>query len=66
MLDTPFPKASTVRRFVRGRYENGRVTLPEGHASGQLRSLAGCSCLADIPAGSGPLAAGQEIEILML
>ena len=66
VLDTPFPKASTVRRFVRGRYENGHVTLPAGHASGQLRSLAGCSCLADIPAGSGPLAAGQDMEILML
>ena len=66
VLVTPFPKGSPVRRFVRGRYENGRVTLPEGHASGALQSLAGCCCLVDIPSGSGPVEVGQEIGILML
>ena len=66
VLDTPFPKGSPIRRFVRGRYESGHVALPEGHSSGQLRSLAGCNCLVDIPAGSGPLEAGAEMDILML
>ena len=66
VLDTPFPKGSPIRRFVRGKYENGRVTLPEGHYSGALRSLAGCNCLVDIPAGSGPLAAGETVDILLL
>ena len=66
VLDTPFPKGSPIRRFVRGRYENGHVSLPEGHSSGVLRSLVGCSCLVDIPAGGGPLAAGQTVDILML
>ena len=66
VLDTPFPKGSGIRRFVRGKYENGHVSLPEGHSSGVLRSLVGCSCLVDIPAGSGPLAAGQTVDILML
>ncbi len=65
VLDTPFPKASPVRRFVRGRYQDGRVTLPEGHSSGQLASLVGCNCLVDIPAGSGPLAAGQAVDVLL-
>ena len=66
MLDTPFPKGSPIRRFVRGRYENSHVSLPEGHSSGVLRSLVGCSCLVDIPAGGGPLAAGETVDILML
>lgn len=66
VLDTPFPKGSGIRRFVRGRYENGHVSLPEGHSSGVLRSLVGCSCLVDIPAGSGPLAAGETVDILLL
>ena len=66
VLDTSFSKGSPIRRFVRGRYESGHVALPEGHSSGQLRSLAGCNCLVDIPAGSGPLEAGTEMDILML
>ena len=66
VLDTPFPKGSGIRRFVRGKYENGHVSLPEGHSSGVLRSLVGCSCLVDIPAGGGPLAAGETVDILML
>ena len=71
ILDTPFPKGSPIRRFVRGRFVRGRygdghVSLPQGHSSGQLRSLAGCSCLVDIPADSGPLAAGETVEVLML
>ena len=71
VLDTPFPKGSGIRRFVRGRFVRGRygdghVSLPQGHSSGQLRSLAGCSCLVDIPADSGPLAAGETVEVLML
>lgn len=66
ILGTPFPKASPGRRFVRGRYEDGHVALPAEHASGVLSSLVGCNCLVDIPAGSGPLETGQEIEILLL
>lgn len=30
VLDTPFPKASPKRRFIRGRYENGHITLAGG------------------------------------
>lgn len=66
VLDTPFLKASPGRRFVRGRYADGHVTLPEGHSSGMLSSLVGCGCLVDIPAGSGPLEAGDTISILLL
>lgn len=66
VLDTPFPKTSPGRRFVRGRYEGGRVALPEGHASGVLSSLAGCNCMVDIPAGSGPLERGSRVNIFLL
>lgn len=66
VLDTPFPKGGLVRRFVRGSCENGRVTLPDGHSSGVLRSLTGCNCLVDLPAACGPLAAGETVDILYL
>lgn len=65
-LATPFGKASGGRRFVRGRYENGAVTLPEGHSSGQLRSSVGCNCLVEIPAGSPPLDAGENVKVVLL
>ena len=66
VLDSPFPKASRNRRFVRGRCTGGHVTLPQGHASGMLRSLVGCNCLVDIPAGSEALAPGHTVQVVLL
>ncbi len=66
VLDTPFPKASPRRRFVRGKYSNGHITLPEGHSSGLLSSLVGCSCLAELPAGSPPAEVGARVRVLLL
>ena len=66
ILDTPYPKASPKRRFIRGRYENGHIMLPEGHSSGLLSSLVGCNCLAELPAGSPPAEVGQKVRILLL
>ena len=66
VLDTPFPKASPKRRFIRGRYEDGHITRPEGHSSGLLSSLVGCNCLAELPAGSPPSEAGTRVRILLL
>ena len=66
MLDTPVPKASPKRRFIRGKYENGHITLPEGHSSGLLSSLVGCNCLAELPAGSPPTEEGMRVRVLLL
>ena len=66
VLDTPFPKASPRRRFIRGRYKDGHITLPEGHASGMLSSLVGCNCLVELPAGSPSAKAGTQVRILLL
>jgi len=49
-LDMPYSNKSSMRRFLRGRLENGRVTLPRGHSSGQLLSLVDCNCLVEIAA----------------
>ena len=53
-LDTAFAKQSAARRFVRGTLLDGRVSLPAGHASGQLRSFLGCNCLVEIAPGAHP------------
>jgi molybdopterin molybdotransferase len=69
-LKNPFPKPSGARRFIRARLlaekESGLpwVSLPEGHASGNMRSLLGCNCFVDIPALSGALSAGSIVEVV--
>ncbi len=66
VLATPFGKKSPGRRFLRGTYADGRVTLPSEHSSGLLSSLVGCNCLVDIPAGSGALEAGQTVGVHLM
>jgi len=66
VLQTGFSKPSPGRRFLRGTFRDGMVTLPEAQSSGQLFSLLGCNCLVDVPAGSGSLEPGQTAVIWML
>lgn len=67
VLQHNFGKPSKVRRFVRARYEDGRIHLPQGsHSSGVLSSMRGCNCLIDIPAGSEAVREGDEVWVRML
>ncbi len=63
---TGFSKNSKKRRFLRGKAEGKEVWLPDQQANGQMRSMVGCNCLIDIPAGSGPVNAGDKVEVLWL
>ncbi len=60
----PFPKPSPTRRFLRGRLQDGLVSIPQAQANGQLRSMVGCNCLIDLPAGSGPLSPGDRVRLI--
>lgn len=66
VLDTPFLKTSRIPRYVRGQLRNGRVSLPEGHASGLLSSAVGTNCLVEIPVNSSPLPAGRKVRAMLL
>lgn len=66
VLADAFPKESRGRRFIRARYEDGRLYLPQQHASGSLFSAAGCNAFADIPAGTGALKAGASVKVVLL
>ena len=66
VLTDAFPKESRGRRFIRAYYENGKVRLPEQHASGSLFSAVGCNAFVDIPAGTGKLAKETEVDIVRL
>ena len=67
VLADAFPKECLGRRFLRARMEaDGRVSLPDQHESGSLFSAAGCDAFVDVPAGTEPLAAGTEVEVVIL
>lgn len=63
---TGFSKNSRRRRFLRGKAEGKEVWLSDQQANGQMRSMVGCNCLIEIPAGSGPVKAGDKVEVLWL
>ena len=63
---TGFSKNSRRRRFLRGKAEGKEVWFPDQQANGQMRSMVGCNCLIEIPAGSGPVKAGDKVEVLWL
>lgn len=66
VLCTDFLKKSPSRRFVRARWQDGRVTLPGHNSSGMLASAAGCNAMLDVPAGTMSLKAGAEVQVVLL
>ena len=68
-LTTGFSKSSKGDRYLRAKAAGGSVTIPgegsaEAHSSGSLSAMIGCNCLVKLPAGSGPVAPGEEVEVL--
>ena len=68
-LTNGFSKPSKGNRYLRATACGGKVTLPgagntEAHSSGALSAMMGCNCLVEIPAGSGPVEPGMEVEVL--
>lgn len=62
-----FLKASKGRRFIRGRWEDGKIYMPDGlHSSGVLGSMQGCNCLVDICPGTEALHIGDEVEAVLI
>ena len=65
-LRTAFPKASPVRRYLRGYWDGVGVTLPKAQSNGQMCSMIGCNCLVELPAGSAPVPAGTKVKLILL
>lgn len=66
VMDVDFAKESRSRRFIRASFCDGKVTIPPAHGSGMLRSMKGCNCLIDIPAGTREVRKGDEVAIWLL
>ena len=67
---TGYSKKSGSRRMVRGRAyctENGwEVEVLPGQKPSMLRSLLGCNAFIDLPAGTPPVEAGEEVSVILL
>ena len=61
-----FEKSSPSRRFLRACCREGKAYPPAAQSNGQMRSMIGCNCLIDVPAGSGAIHAGDPVRILWL
>ena len=61
-----FEKSSPSRRFLRAYCREGKAYPPAAQSNGQMRSMIGCNCLIDVPAGSGAIHAGDPVQILWL
>lgn len=61
-----FLKRNTCRRFLRAFCQNGVVSMPKEQANGQMRSMIGCNCFVDVPAGTEEIQAGDLLKIIWL
>lgn len=70
ILTDDFKKPSGQRRFLRAKLQtfNGinYVKLTGEQSNGILKSMVECNALIDVPAGSDPLVAGQEVVAVVL
>ena len=65
-LGQDYEKRRPCRRFLRAVLENGVLRFPPEQQNGQMRSMIGCNCLAELPAGDEALAAGSKVNVYML
>lgn len=65
-----FPKPTGSRRLVRGRLswqdDSWEIEFLPGQKPSMLRSLLNCNALVDLPAGSAPVQAGDEVKTIVL
>lgn len=65
-----FNKKTGSRRFVRGKVSwqgyGWEVEVLPGQKPSMLRSWLGCNALIDMPPGSGPIGAGEEVRVILL
>lgn len=61
-----FSKSSKTRRFLRAYSEGGEVFTPKEQSNGQMRSMIGCNCLIDVPAGCNNIPKGAQVDIIWL
>ncbi|MBR5046744.1 MAG: molybdopterin molybdotransferase MoeA [Eubacterium sp.] len=61
-----FRKTSGFPRFLRGYYEEGKISFGPGQRNGQTKAGIGCNCLICLEADSGPLDPGDEVTAYII
>ena len=62
ILMTAFHKTCKTDRYIRGREESGRITIPQDkEKSGILSSMNGCNCLVKIEKGREQIEKGEQV-----
>ena len=65
-LQESFPKSSPARRLIPGKLRiiNGEahIDMKPRQGNGMLHPLHGCDVLAELPAGSAPVMAGEKVR----
>jgi molybdopterin molybdotransferase len=62
-LAADFTKKRPVNRFVRATLTEESVLIPEKQGNGQLRSMIGTNCIAELLAGDEPLLRGSSVNV---
>jgi molybdopterin molybdotransferase len=62
-LAEDYTKKRPVARFARATLTKESVTIPDRQGNGQLRSMVGCNCIAELPAGDEPLPKGSPVTV---
>lgn len=65
VMASPWTRKSAIRRFLRGHWSDGLVTIPEGHSPGMIANAGACNVLIDIPAGNEGLNIGDTVTVLL-
>ena len=66
VLAEPYEKISKHRRFIRARYENGKVYLPtDRHFSSVVGNLTECNCYIDLPENT-KMSVNDMVKIRMI
>lgn len=67
ILQNEYKKKSPVRRFLRSKFMDGKVTIIDKmNGNGTLSSLCRCNCLIDIPGGNEGMMPGDKVSVLMI
>lgn len=61
-----FSRKRPLRRFQRGILKDQTVVIPGEQGNGQLRTMIGCNCIVELPAGTEPLPLGTRVNVYML
>ncbi|EID85180.1 Molybdopterin biosynthesis enzyme [Treponema sp. JC4] len=66
ILASDYEKVNKMRRLVRAKYEDGKVSLPaNNHVSSVIGNMTECNCYLDLPAQSH-IKKGDKVQLLMM